>query len=49
MQLRVNFYTFETMCIAKQFNWRKKLEEYNKSPNYTYFEKKYDQISTLDV
>jgi hypothetical protein len=37
------------MDIAQQFIWRKKLEEYDKNSNCTYFEKQFDQMFPLYV
>ena len=37
------------MHIAQQIIWRKKLEECEKIPIYTYFEKQYDEIFPLDI
>lgn len=38
-----------TLHIVKQIIWRKELEEYDDVADYTYFEKKYGQVLSLDV
>ena len=37
------------MHIAQQIIWREKLQEYDKIPNYAYFEEQYDEVFHLDV
>ena len=37
------------MHIAQQIIWRKKLEEHDENPNYTYFRKQFDEMIPLDV
>ena len=37
------------MHILKQFIWRNQLEEYDETPNYTYFERQYAQIFSINV
>ena len=46
------FCTVETCTLQNKLFGEcvgKKLEEYDKNPNYTYFEKHYGQIIPLDV
>lgn len=35
--------------IVKEIIWKKRLEELDEDPNYTYFEGQYDQIFPLNV